>query len=602
MGRQARKGDEGDRSTRLRLESFLADVAVRFLRTPSAEVGGEIDCALAGLADILDVDRCGLALFSPGLEQLNVEHSFARPGVPTLLHEDLARVLPWYTRQLREGRRVQIDAAGDLPPQAKDESLYVQTTGLRSHVGLPLLGSAGPLGVLGVAGFKAERRWSADFLARLELLASAFAYVLSRRRAEERIEAAEDLSRSVLASLSSELLVLDGDGRVMTMNDAVRHSPRRTLFLVSEGTDYPAALAAAAETGFPEASRLAEGIQSVVEGRAGRFDASYSFPSDARPHYLLQVTPLEGRGGAVVAHIDVSDMERRRVELEKGLRETEQQNERLLAEVVVLQREASHAHGFDTIVGRSGSLRRVLDAIEQVAPTESPVLLLGETGTGKELVAQEVHRRSRRRERPFVTVNCAALPASLIESELFGHERGAFTGAERRTAGRFEVADGGTLFLDEIGELPPSVQAKLLRVLQSGELERLGSSRTIRTDVRLVAATNRDLPQAMREGHFRQDLYYRLGVFPIRLPPLRERREDIPLLVWHFIAGKRERLGRSVGAVPQRVMEAFCAHAWPGNVRELENVVERALILSDGETLAADPVLLAELGTADTRA
>ena len=589
-----------EQRTRLRFEGLLAEVAVRFLSQPSARVDEEIDRALAGLVEVLEVDRCSLALFSAGRRDLTIEYSRARPGVPTVLHQELSAMLPWYARQVSEGRRVQFDSARDLPPEAAAERAYAAASGLRSHVALPLLGPEGPLGVLGAASFAAERRWSEEFLSRFEVLAGAFASVLYRRRAEQRIDRAEELNRSVLRSLSSEVVVLDGQGRVVAMNDAARYSPRRELFAVAEGTDYPAALAAAA-AGFADAPRLAEGIRSVLSGGSPRYDASYGVAASSAPHhYLLGVTPLEGRAGAVVMHTDVSELERARAELERGLREAKEQKERLEAEVVVLHREVSRAHGFDTIVGRSPALRGVLAEIEQVAPTESPVLLLGETGTGKELAAQELHRRSRRRERPFVTVNCAALPASLIESELFGHERGAFTGAVQRAAGRFEVADGGTLFLDEIAELPPEVQAKLLRVLHGGDFERLGSSRTIRANVRLVAATNRDLQGAMRDGRFRPDLYYRLSVFPIVLPPLRERREDIPPLVWHFIARKQRRLGRSVRSVPDWLMDALMAHSWPGNVRELENVIERALILTEGETLAADPILLHELRAVDS--
>jgi transcriptional regulator with GAF, ATPase, and Fis domain len=295
---------------------------------------------------------------------------------------------------------------------------------------------------------------------------------------------------------------------------------------------------------------------------------------------------------ANVAAADVTELAETKAALETSLREVEALKERLEAENVVLQQQVRHAQGFDEMVGTSAALGRVLAQVEQVAPTDAPVLLLGETGTGKDLVARALHDRSRRRERPLVTVNCAALPATLVESELFGYEKGAFTGALQRTIGRFEVAHGGSLFLDEIGELPLEVQAKLLRVLQAGEFERLGSPKTIKVDVRLIAATNRDLEREVREGRFRPDLFYRLSVFPISLPPLRERREDIPLLVWHFIARRQAALDRAVKRVPERLMRAFTAYAWPGNVRELENVVERALIMTSGATLAADPAFL----------
>jgi len=243
---------------------------------------------------------------------------------------------------------------------------------------------------------------------------------------------------------------------------------------------------------------------------------------------------------------------------------------------------------FEDIVGNSEALREAIARCQEVAPTGASVVLLGETGTGKELFARAVHNRSTRRNRPFVRVNCAALPPTLIESELFGHERGAFTGAVSLRQGRFELADKGTIFLDEIGDLPLEVQAKLLRVLQEGEFERVGSSLSRKVDVRVVAATHHDLDAAMRNGVFRADLYYRLNVFPIALPPLRERTEDIPRLVWYFISRRQRALNRKITRIPAPVFHTLAQHSWPGNVRELENVVERAMIHSTGDTLVLD--------------
>ena len=253
-----------------------------------------------------------------------------------------------------------------------------------------------------------------------------------------------------------------------------------------------------------------------------------------------------------------------------------------------LQEEIKSYHDVDEIVGHSAALRLPLTRLMQVASMNSTVLLLGETGTGKELFARALHDRSRRRARALVRVNCAALPASLIESELFGHERGAFTGAVSMREGRFEIADGGTLFLDEIGDLPLELQAKLLRVLQEGEFERVGSSRTRKVDVRVITATHRDLEREVAEGRFRADLYYRLSVYPIHLPPLRERTEDIPAMVWFFIHRLQRELERRITKVPQSVMAALQQHNWPGNIRELENVVERAMIRTTGEVLQLD--------------
>jgi formate hydrogenlyase transcriptional activator len=242
-------------------------------------------------------------------------------------------------------------------------------------------------------------------------------------------------------------------------------------------------------------------------------------------------------------------------------------------------------HAFRNIVGGSAALRDALRQVEVVAPTDATVLILGETGTGKELLARAIHDRGERRERTFVKINCAAIPSGLLESELFGHERGAFTGAIARKIGRFEVAEGGTLFLDEVGEIPLEVQPKLLRVLQEQEFERLGGTRTIKVDVRVVAATNRDLAQMVRERRFRDDLYYRVNVFPIQVAPLRERPEDIEALVHHFVGRFTARMKRYIERIPAAAMEAMRQYSWPGNVRELENLIERAVILSRGPTL-----------------
>ena len=246
----------------------------------------------------------------------------------------------------------------------------------------------------------------------------------------------------------------------------------------------------------------------------------------------------------------------------------------------------SFPRGFEEIVGNSPALERVLEQVQYVAPTDSTVLIEGETGTGKELIARAIHSCSSRCGRPFVKLNCAAIPLDLLESELFGHERGAFTGAIAQKIGRFELADKGTLFLDEVGDIPPALQPKLLRVLQEQEFERLGSNRTHQVDVRLVAATNRNLAEMVRQGEFRSDLYYRLDVFPVLLPPLRARREDIPVLVAHFVEIVGRRMRKQIDHIPRETMFALCSYDWPGNIRELQNRVERAVILSKDGVLS----------------
>ena len=285
------------------------------------------------------------------------------------------------------------------------------------------------------------------------------------------------------------------------------------------------------------------------------------------------------------ANIDITERKLTEESLKTALAEVRQLKDQLHAENVYLQEEIRVASNFDEIIGRSNVLNKVLTQAEQVAPTHTTVLILGETGTGKELLAHAIHKLSPRHKRPLVKINCAALPAPLIESELFGHEKGAFTGAGARRPGRFEIADGGTIFLDEVGELPLDLQSKLLRVLEEGEFEQVGSSRTINVDVRVIAATNRNLAEAVHEGSFRSDLYYRLNVFPITVPPLRERREDIPMLVNHLVKHMTAKLGKSIEAVPKDVMTSLTNYSWPGNIRELRNVIERAAIITQGPKL-----------------
>ena len=268
--------------------------------------------------------------------------------------------------------------------------------------------------------------------------------------------------------------------------------------------------------------------------------------------------------------------------------EVKQLKDKLQAECAYLQQEIRHGHNFEEIIGQSEIFQCELRKVRQVAPTDATVLILGETGTGKELIAREIHSTSPRAERPLVKVDCSSLSPTLIESELFGHEKGAFTGALNRKTGRFELADGGTLFLDEIGDLPLDIQAKLLRVLQEGRFERVGGIQTIRVDVRIIAATNRDLEKAIAAGDFREDLYYRLNVFPIRMPALRERKEDISRLAGHFARKYSAKYGKTLDAIPKELMNSLKAYSWPGNVRELENIFERAVIVSQHSTLELD--------------
>ena len=321
--------------------------------------------------------------------------------------------------------------------------------------------------------------------------------------------------------------------------------------------------------------------------------------------------PMLDRSGRVIGHIAIIDnkpmerneraidlvkifaaraaaeLKRQRAEseLQKALEQVQALQKRLEAENVYLQEEIRKEHNFEEIVGNSAALLDVLRKVETVAPTDSTVLILGETGSGKELIARAIHNRSKRQNRPLVKVNCGAIPTGLVESELFGHMKGAFTGALERRTGRFELADGGTLFLDEVSELPLETQVKLLRVLQEHEFEPLGSSRTVQVNVRIIAASNRDLEKAVQEGRFRADLFYRLNVLPMTLPPLRQRHSDIPLLTHFFVDRFSRQLGKRITGVAQETMQVLSNYSWPGNIRELQNVIERAVVLCPGTVL-----------------
>jgi PAS domain S-box-containing protein len=309
------------------------------------------------------------------------------------------------------------------------------------------------------------------------------------------------------------------------------------------------------------------------------------------------------RAGAEIERMKAEmKLEKANEQLKLRLKEIEMLKNQLQLENKYLQEEIKLTYNFEEIISRSNDFKRVLQKIQQVASTEATVLILGESGTGKELIARAVHNISNRSKKPLVKVNCATLPANLIESELFGHEKGAFTGAMERKVGRFELADGGSIFLDEIGELPVELQAKLLRILQEGEFERLGNPKTMKVNVRVIAATNRDLQQAIEKKEFREDLYYRLNVFPILCPPLRERKEDIPLLVKHFCQKHEGKIGRKITNIAPEVMNALMSYDWPGNIRELENIIERAMIISQdnklkyGEWLPSKRIVSTEKG------
>jgi formate hydrogenlyase transcriptional activator len=318
-------------------------------------------------------------------------------------------------------------------------------------------------------------------------------------------------------------------------------------------------------------------------------------PDDSVKHVHIVAHASKNESGIIEfigAVMDVTEQRKASAELEKAFEEIKRLKDRLHDENVALREQIDQAFMFEEIVGSSPALKTVLSSIVQVAPTDSTVLITGETGTGKELIARAIHKGSQRADQAFITVNCAAIPPSLIASELFGHEKGAFTGAMQRRQGRFELAHSGTIFLDEIGELPTETQIALLRVIQERQFERVGSSQVIPTDVRIIAATNSDLPAAIASGTFRADLFYRLNVFPIDVPPLRQRKEDIPMLVEYFVKRYADKARKQISKIDKNTLKLCQSYHWPGNIRELQNIVERSVILCTGDTFWIDEAWL----------
>jgi formate hydrogenlyase transcriptional activator len=421
-----------------------------------------------------------------------------------------------------------------------------------------------------------------------------------RKRAEEALKSSETRYRSLFETAQDGILILDAEtGQISEVNpfleEMLGYSHEdflgKKLWEIGAFKDIEASKAAFLELQGKGYVRYEDLPLETKDGRP--LDVEFVSNIHLVNHRkviqcnIRDITERKRLGEALQgAHNELERrVEERTVELRTALAEIKTLKDRLEAENIYFRHEIETNHRFDHILGQSDGLKYVLYRAEQVAPTNTTVLILGETGTGKELIAFAIHDMSPRKERPLITVNCAALPGNLIESELFGREKGAFTGADTRQIGRFEIANGSTLCLDEIGELPLVAQAKLLRVIQHNEFERLGSSQTIKVDVRIVATTNRDLEEEVRKGRFRQDLYYRLNVVPITVPPLRQRKEDIPLMVQAFIERYSRILGKQITSVQKEMMKALQDYPWPGNVRELESIIERAVILCTGPVL-----------------
>jgi formate hydrogenlyase transcriptional activator len=625
---------------RVEFEALIADLSAHFINLDPSAVDDAIDEALARLGLMLDVDRGAVTQLADEDGTLVYTHYWSRAGDPPPPHlrVDSGKLMPFVLSRLMNGDVHCFSSLDELPVDAPDRAFLAQRN-VKSAVVVPLVVAGQVIGSLGFSATEAEHQWDDDLVRRLRLVADVFASTFARKRLDAHLRSTiDDRMRfeTLIADLASTFVNLDSDLVDGAIEDAqgrlvdVLNLDRSSLFqLDPEGNFVLTHYRSRPE--FPP-SPIARGSTvhmfpwiggRVLSGHTVCISSVNDIPADAPDREHLQhvgtrsnvTIPLVASGRVIgalafgtmreertwpaeivnrlslIGQVFATAQARKRTETElrKTLDENARLRDRLIEENVYLQNEVKAREGTSDLIGSSAAIRSVLGEVDQVARTGATVLLLGETGTGKELIATAIHERSQRSGRPMVRVNCAAIPMTLIESELFGREKGAYTGALARQTGRFELADGSTIFLDEVGELPTEVQVKLLRVLQERHIERLGSSRSVKIDVRVIAATNRDLEHMIAEGTFREDLYYRLNVFPIRVPPLRERPEDIPTLVWAFVEEFSRSLGKRIESISKEHMLGLQRYAWPGNVRELRNVVERAVIVSAGPRLAIEP-------------
>jgi transcriptional regulator with GAF, ATPase, and Fis domain len=634
-----------DREKKLQhFKESLPELSVKLIALPFSEIDSEIERIFHFVAKSWDFDQVALIEFSDGRQEIIAKYIFdaSLTGQPL---SDQTALIPWLTEKLHRNKTVAYASLPDgLPEDVKTGQNLRFFSGLKSILALPLAVGKSDWGAFFCASGRSVSTWSDELIKMIQYVGELVANEVERKRAAEQLD---ELMRfeHLLSNVSATYINLPAADIKQVIRDDLGRLGRFLgadwcgLYVVGEDKkafkfqppfawwpdednelimsdreskdwgDFYESL----EYSFdkwrkgesiclkyldelpPEAKRFKETLlslnikstMSVPISLAGTTVGALVF-SDSRHHRNWQrnlIPRIRLFGEVFFNALARKHAEERE---EAALSEIKMLKDQIEADYLYLKQELNLTNDFCDIIGNSDALKRVLVKIEQVANTNVPILILGETGTGKGLIARAIHNVSDRKDRPLVQVNCATLSPSLIESELFGHEKGSFTSAHERHIGRFELARGTTLFLDEIGEFTPKLQAKLLRVLQDGEFERVGGNSTIRTDARVLVATNRNLQKEVEAGRFRADLYYRLGVFPITIPPLRERLEDIPLLVTFFFKKYGTMMGKKFEKIPQRAMRALQRYSWPGNVRELENIIERAVISSEVDKLRID--------------
>jgi len=584
---------------RLNFEKLLTAISAQFVNISIDQLDDEIKAAQKLICECLGLDTCLLWQFSTDYpETFLLTHGYVSPVFPLVFPEslDAKESFPWFLKRVQEKKLIVLRRITDLPAEAEHDLAMCQQCGYKSTLTYPLYaGEGGSFGALGFATLMQERDWSEELIDNLQIVSQIFANALKRKFIEINLRESEEKYRLMFERSNDAVFLVDiNTGRYLNANSAAEK-------LTGYSVDELKSLTTSDLSPKGAVDRIVE-LKNSNE-TVNLSEVEYVRKDGAFRTAHLSTVPLNKNIFYGIAH-DITRRKEKEDEIRKSYEEISRLKEMLEAENTYLRKEIGMSPLAETIIGQSDPMKYIHYRISQVAPLDSTVMIVGETGTGKGLVARAVHEGSLRKDRPMVHVNCAVLPANLIESELFGREKGAFTGAQAKQIGRFELAEKGTIFLDEICELPIALQAKLLRVIENGEFERLGNPRTIKVNVRIIASTNRLLDEEIRKGRFREDLFYRLNVFPITVPPLRDRTDDIPLIVDALLDRLNKKLGRQISTVPRESLKALQRYSWPGNVRELENVIERAVIMSNGPVLQLaeqlDAVLQPTTGVRET--
>ena len=567
-------------------ESLLVELSAKLINLPLESIDLAIESSLNLLTEFFDADRCHLGEFSSNQSKIEVSYFYLRPGINIPQTTDVGEhYLPFVYESIKKDRLIAISKPSELPDHAKQERAEFERLGIRSLLVLPLQIDYVVQFGLSLSTITKHIKWEKQSINQIMIVANILANTIQRKMALKQILDEKEWSEAVIQGMPQITYVFDLQGKLKRWNkdaEAILGYSAEEMKDKFIGDFY----------NDEDMKRVMKVVEKVIEdGREHQVEYDFINKSgEIVPSYYGsgKLMDIGDEQYIVGQSINISEIKQAQEEIARQLEEIKELKNQLETENIYLRHELKSISSFGNIIGESDILKHIFYRIEQVAPLDTTVLLEGETGTGKELFAKNIHKKSTRSDKPLVTVNCAALPASLIESELFGHEKGAFTGALQKQIGRFELASGGTLFLDEISEIPIELQVKLLRVLQEGEFERIGNPKTIKIDVRIIAATNRNLEEEIKKGRFRKDLYYRLNVYPITIAPLRDRPDDIPLLVEHFVKRFNQKFKKNITRIPWNVMDNLKLYHWPGNIRELENIIERAMILSNSNTLKVE--------------